>query len=155
HRVILHSVGAAFLTSETVFEYEGGDAASAEPLGQRIALVAQTELRVATARADDDGRTSRSVGVRNVWGERGIMNVADIGTVDYLGLGHARFGTGSAFGPKRKGLGPIVRQLGEGGRGGEKNRKRGKVHSHGISVVVQPWHEFENHGFDFDTLNRC
>src|SRR5262249_18512391 len=59
HRVILHSVGAAFLTSETVFEYEGGDAASAEPLGQRIALVAQTELRVATARADDDGRTSR------------------------------------------------------------------------------------------------
>jgi hypothetical protein len=38
-----------------------------------------------------------------------MVNVADIGAVDDLGLGHARFGTGSAFGPKRKGRGEILR----------------------------------------------
>ena len=80
HRVILNGVGAAFVTSETIFQHEGSDAAIAKPLCQCIAFVAQTEFGVTTAWTDDDGRTGRFVGVGNVRGECGIVNIADIGS---------------------------------------------------------------------------
>ena len=98
HSVILNGVGAAFLTSETIFEHEGSDAAIAKPLRQRIALMAQTELGVTTAWTDDDGRAGGFVGVGKVRGERGVVNVADIGADDFLGFGRASFGTWGAFG---------------------------------------------------------
>ena len=58
---------------EAVLQHEGGDAVVAEPLRQRVALVAQAEFGVAAARAEDDGGPGRSAGVGEVRRERRIV----------------------------------------------------------------------------------
>src|SRR4029079_12878172 len=96
HRVFLNRVGAALLTGEAVLEHEGGDAAVAAPLRQRGPLLAQAQLGVPAARTDDDGRAGRFVGIRDVGGDRRVVDVADVRAGDLPGFFLGGLGAGGS-----------------------------------------------------------
>jgi hypothetical protein len=89
--------GEAVARPEAVLKYECGDAAGGEPVGDFLALVAQGEVAVAAAGADDDGATVALVFRREVDRQRGGVLV------------RGAEGAGGAFGPEEDlfGLGGV------------------------------------------------
>lgn len=133
HGVILNGVGAALFASEAVFQHKGGDTALLEPLGERVAFVAEAELGMAAAGTDDDGGAGAFFGRRDEGGDRGVVNVADVAALDGLGLGGAGLGAGGALFPKGDGLWKIFRQAGgERGCGGNESNEGGESGFHGM-----------------------
>ncbi len=124
HGVILNGVGAAFLTGEPVFQHKGGDAAITEPLGERVAFMAEAELGMTTARADDDGCAGAFVRSGNVRRDGGVVDVADVATFDLLSLSGAGLRAWSACGPEWQGAWSV------GGEGEGLNAKREEENFH-------------------------
>jgi len=124
HGVVLNGVGAAFFAGEPVFQHKGGDTTITEPLGERIAFMAEAELGMTTARADDDGCAGAFVRSGNVRCDGGVVDVADVAAFDLLSLSGAGFRAGSACGPKWQRAGNV------GGEGEGLNAKREEENFH-------------------------